>query len=229
MFVLIKRLFNFVFERGEIKMNYNDKQLQIIETAEGLFSEKGFDGTSVRDIAEIAGINVAMISYYFGSKEKLMEALFELKIEKIKVRLESLLKDEVLTPFQKVNIMIDEQIERMWTGQRFYKIMLCEQLIDSNPSITKKVYELKVRNAQLVDKIVKDGQEKGFFKKDVDVVLMLNTMVGTSWQTLVSQDYFRLFAKEDQHLTDEQYKEKMKTKLSIHIKSLFKAILSYEA
>jgi AcrR family transcriptional regulator len=210
-------------------MNYNDKQLQIIETAEGLFAEKGFDGTSVRDIAEVAGINVAMISYYFGSKEKLMEALFELKIEKIKIRLESLLKDEILTPFQKVNIMIDEQIERMWTGQRFYKIMLCEQLIDTNPSITKKVYELKVRNAELVDKIVKDGEEKGVFKKGIDVVLMLNTMIGTSWQTLVSQDYFRLFNEEDRQLTDEQYKEKMKTKLSIHIKNLFKAILSYEA
>jgi AcrR family transcriptional regulator len=218
-----------LYSKEKEKMNYNDKQLQIIETAEGLFADKGFEGTSVRDIAEVAGINVAMISYYFGSKEKLMEALFELKIEKIKIRLESLLKDEILTPFQKVNIMIDEQIERMWTGQRFFKIMLCEQLIDTNKSITKKVYELKVRNAELVHKIVKDGQEKGVFKKDVDVVLMLNTMVGTSWQTLVSQDYFRLFTEEDQHLTDEQYKEKMKTKLSIHIKNLFKAILSYEA
>jgi AcrR family transcriptional regulator len=210
-------------------MNYNDKQLQIIDTAEGLFADKGFDGTSVRDIAEVAGINVAMISYYFGSKEKLMEALFEVKIERIKDRLEALLKDEVLTPFQKVNIMIDEQIERMWTGHRFYKIMLCEQLIDTNPAITRKVSELKLRNAELVYKIVKEGQEKGFFKKDVDVVLMLNTMVGTSWQTLVSQDYYRNFSAADQSLSDEAYKEQLKTNLSNHIKNLFKAILSYEA
>jgi AcrR family transcriptional regulator len=210
-------------------MNYNDKQLQIIDTAEGLFADKGFDGTSVRDIAEVAGINVAMISYYFGSKEKLMEALFEVKIERIKDRLEALLKDEILTPFQKVNIMIDEQIERMWTGHRFYKIMLCEQLIDTNPAITRKVSELKLRNAELVYKIVKEGQEKGFFKKEVDVVLMLNTMVGTSWQTLVSQDYYRNFSAADQSLSDEAYKEQLKTNLSNHIKNLFKAILSYEA
>ncbi|HMG82567.1 MAG TPA: TetR family transcriptional regulator [Ferruginibacter sp.] len=210
-------------------MNYNDKQLQIIDTAEGLFADKGFDGTSVRDIAEVAGINVAMISYYFGSKEKLMEALFEIKIERIKDRLESLLKDETLTPFQKVNIMIDEQIERMWSGQRFYKIMLCEQLIDTNPSITRKVSELKLRNAELVNKIVKDGQEKGVFKKEVDVVLMLNTMIGTSWQTLVSQDYYKNFSAEDMSLTDDAYKEQMKTKLSNHVKTLFKIILSYEA
>jgi len=41
--------------------------------------ENGFDGTSVRDIAQKAGVNLAMISYYFGSKEKLLEALIELR------------------------------------------------------------------------------------------------------------------------------------------------------
>jgi AcrR family transcriptional regulator len=55
-------------------MEFTDKQIQIIDIAERLFAERGFDGTSVRDIADEAGINVAMISYYFGSKEKLMEA-----------------------------------------------------------------------------------------------------------------------------------------------------------
>ncbi len=48
-----------------------------MDSAELLFSQKGFDGTSVRDIAEAAGINTAMISYYFGSKEKLMEEILK--------------------------------------------------------------------------------------------------------------------------------------------------------
>ncbi len=46
-------------------MNFSDKQIQIIIAAEKLFSNKGCDGTVVRDIAEDAGINIAMISYYF--------------------------------------------------------------------------------------------------------------------------------------------------------------------
>ena len=53
----------------------NDKQLQILLVAEKLFAEKGFDGTSIRNIAKEAGINIAMVSYYFGSKEKMLEAL----------------------------------------------------------------------------------------------------------------------------------------------------------
>jgi AcrR family transcriptional regulator len=229
MFVLIKHLFNFVIRKGNLIMNYNDKQLQIIETAEGLFASKGFDGTSVRDIAEVAGINVAMISYYFGSKEKLMEALFELKIGRIQMRAESLLKDETLTPFQKINILIDELIERMANSQCFYKIMLSEQVINTNTAIIQKVTELKVKNAEVISEIVKGGQKLGVFKENIDVILMLNTMVGTGWQTFVSQDYYRNFNPEDQLLTDDAYKEQLKTKLSIHIKTLFKAILSYEA
>jgi AcrR family transcriptional regulator len=104
--ILIKRLFNFA--GYTYHMEFNEKQIQIMETAERLFAERGFDGTSVRDIADKAGINVAMISYYFGSKERLMEALFELRIGSFKMRVENLIRDESLTPAEKVNMLIDE-------------------------------------------------------------------------------------------------------------------------
>ena len=56
-------------------MEYNSKQIEILNITEKLFAEKGFDGTSVRDIAKAADVNVAMVSYYFGSKEKLLDAI----------------------------------------------------------------------------------------------------------------------------------------------------------
>jgi len=74
-------------------VNFNEKQIQIIEAAEKLFSENGFDGTSVRDIAEEAGVNLAMISYYFGSKEKLMESIFKHRGEHMKLQLESMIRN----------------------------------------------------------------------------------------------------------------------------------------
>jgi AcrR family transcriptional regulator len=207
---------------------FNDKQMQIIETAEKLFAQKGFDGASVRDIAEQAGINIAMISYYFGSKEKLMEAIFEAKIGKVQVRVEELLKDDKLNPLQKVNILIDEHIERVMQSQQFYRIMICEQVSNSNLAIMNKVKQLKLRNAELVGELIKDGQRKGDFKKKVDVVLMINTMIGTVWQTIISKNYYRDF-EGNKNLTDAQYDEQIKKKLSIHIKTLFKAILTNEA
>ncbi|GGF23251.1 TetR/AcrR family transcriptional regulator [Hymenobacter cavernae] len=50
---------------------------RIKEAARKVFMEKGFDGTTSRDIAEAAGINVALTNYYFRSKEKLFKMIFE--------------------------------------------------------------------------------------------------------------------------------------------------------
>lgn len=207
---------------------FNEKQLQIIETAERLFARKGFDGTSVRDIAEEAGINVAMISYYFGSKEKLMEAIFEAKIGRVQVRVEELLKDDKISPIQKVNILIEEHIDRVMKSQQFYRIMICEQASNSNPAIMAKIKTLKLRNAELIAELIKQGQKKGDFKKKVDIVLMLNTMIGTVWQAFASKDHYREFTNS-QALTDEEYEMQLKKRLNIHIKTLFKAILTNEA
>lgn len=209
-------------------MEFNDKQIQIIETAEQLFSERGFDGTSVRDIADEAGVNVAMISYYFGSKEKLMEALFELRVGSVKIRVESLIKDESLSPLEKVNMLIDEHIDRVMQKQCFHKIMMGVVATNKNPAILKAANNVKIRNAEVVTELIKDGQKKGIFKKKIDVILMMNTMVGTVSQTMMSQAYYREFNKQ-QDMPDEEFEVLLKRRLSIHIKTLFKAILTNEA
>ena len=211
-----------------LAMDFNEKQIQIIETAEILFAERGFDGTSVRDIADEAGVNVAMISYYFGSKEKLMEALFELRVGSVKSRVETLIKDNNLSPLEKVNMLIDEHIDRIMQKQCFHKIMVGVQVTNKNPAILKAANNVKIRNAEVVTELIKDGQKKGVFKKKIDVVLMMNTMVGTVSQTMMSQQYYREFNKQ-QDMTDGEFEVILKRRLSIHIKTLFKAILTNEA
>lgn len=49
----------------------------ILESARTLFAEKGFAGTSTRSIAAAAGVNLAMIHYYFGNKNKLYGRVME--------------------------------------------------------------------------------------------------------------------------------------------------------
>ncbi|MDB5276899.1 TetR family transcriptional regulator [Ferruginibacter paludis] len=225
--ILIKRLFNFAFQLVN-GMEFNDKQIQIIETAERLFAERGFDGTSVRDIADEAGINVAMISYYFGSKEKLMEALFELRVGSVKLRMENLIKDDSLSPIEKVNMLIDEHIERVMLKPCFQKVMQGVLVTNKNPAILKAANNVKLRSIAVVAELIKDGQKKGVFKKKIDVVLMLNTMVGTASQSLMSMEYYREFNNQ-QDLPDEEFKNIFKRRLSIHIKTLFKVILTNEA
>ncbi len=49
---------------------------RLLDAAEELFSEHGFEGTSVRELAGAAGCNIASVNYYFGGKEKLYEEVW---------------------------------------------------------------------------------------------------------------------------------------------------------
>ncbi len=53
---------------------------RILETAERLFAERGYDATSLRAITREAGVNLAAVNYHFSSKEALLRALFNRKL-----------------------------------------------------------------------------------------------------------------------------------------------------
>lgn len=208
-------------------MDYSDKQIQIINIAEKLFSAKGFDGTSVRDIAEEGGINVAMVSYYFGSKEKLMQAIFEQRTAQMTARIEELLKNEKLSPFEKIDALVEDYVDRVEKKIRFHRLMVSEQMMGKNTVITGLLTELKKRNAVMIEKLIADGQKKKVFRKGVDVVLLMNTMVGTVMHTYMSPEYYRDYNQLD-NLSPEEYEILLRNKITNYIKELFKAILSYE-
>jgi AcrR family transcriptional regulator len=48
---------------------------RILDSAEALFAEGGYEGTSIRDIAELAGIGIAVVGYHFGPKEALFDTV----------------------------------------------------------------------------------------------------------------------------------------------------------
>jgi AcrR family transcriptional regulator len=54
-----------------------DTRERILDAAEHLFAERGFDGTSIRDVTAEAGVNLAAVHYHFGSKEDLLRAVLE--------------------------------------------------------------------------------------------------------------------------------------------------------
>ncbi len=208
-------------------MEYSDKQVQIMETAEMLFAEKGFNGTSVRDIAEKAHVNLAMISYYFGSKDKLLEALFGYRGEHLKLKLESMIEDKDLSVTEKMNTLIDHYIEKIMKQQCFSRIMAREQVVNHTGITAKLIFEMKKRNQELISRLIHEGQKKGEFKKNIDIPLMMATLVGTT-NTMVATQYYYREINNLQSLTEEEFQKHIKKKLSQHLKKLFKAILTNE-
>jgi AcrR family transcriptional regulator len=213
---------------GKRKMAYNDKQIQIINSAEKLFALQGFEGTSVRDIAQEAGINIAMISYYFGSKEKLMEAVFEKRSVSTQLKIEDLIQNTTLSPIQKVYILIDDYVDRIMSQQEFHKIMMREHMLLKNSIISEAIFALKKRTLEYIKRLINEGQKAGVFKKNIDIPLMMCTMFGTA-NNLISSEEFYKDACSLKDMPEEAFQRYIKKKLSHHLKTLFKATLTYDA
>lgn len=208
-------------------MEYSEKQIQIMESAEKLFAARGYDGTSVRDIAETAGINLAMVSYYFGSKEKLFEAMFSYRSEYFKLQLETMVANNELEPMEKMYVLIDQYISKLTSQQMFHRIMAREQMMNNNGFIADQIHGLKVRNQALIRQLIREGQEKGVFKNEVDVPLLMMTMIGTVSHLVTTQHFYKEM-NGLQSMSEEEFNRHIWTKLSQHLKKIFKAILSNE-
>lgn len=86
----------------------------IIESAKILFIKNGYRGTSMRDIAADAKVNLAMLNYYFGSKEKLFDIIFSEVFDIMSSNVVSALKssDNTLDAVERfINVYIDGLIK----------------------------------------------------------------------------------------------------------------------
>ena len=64
------------------KVKDENSKTRILEAATALFAQKGFEGTSIREICKKANVNLCMISYYWGGKQELYQGIIENLIEK---------------------------------------------------------------------------------------------------------------------------------------------------
>ncbi len=206
----------------------SDKQIHIIEVAQKLFATNGFAGTSVRDIAKEADVNIAMISYYFGSKEKLLEAIFGRHWANVKLQLENMLHDDSRKPLDKVYQLIDNYLDKYFAQQDFHKIIVREQMAQKESPLGNMLNEMKKSNQLLIKQLINDGQKKGVFKKNIDVPLMMATMIGTTNQVVTTQHFYKeLNGLQD--MPEDDFQKLLRKKLTIHLKTLFKSILTHEA
>src|SRR3982750_4118509 len=58
-----------------------DTKARMLDAAEALFMEHGFEATSLRSITAAAGVNLAAVNYHFGSKEELFQAVLTRRLD----------------------------------------------------------------------------------------------------------------------------------------------------
>lgn len=205
----------------------SEKRLHILEVAEQLFYEKGFEGTSVRDIANTASVNLAMISYYFGSKEKLLTALVEWRAGYIQGVLNELVTDETLDPFEKIDRLVNLYTDKIFNHSRFHCIMTTHLPTIQSEKIKQLMTDIKLRNLDNIRRIITEGQKKGFFRK-VDIELTVASIMGTITHITSSKPlYYKIYGIERNNA--EAYNKKIAPKLKTHLKQLLRTHLDIKS
>ena len=199
------------------------KEENILFNAEKLFAEKGFEGTSIREISKEANVNISMISYYFGSKEKLFEKIFEFRMNESLSFAKDVLADQKMNEWEKLITVVDRYIDRVKNLKTFYLIMQREQLTNKNEHIVKVLNESKKGFLEIYKQLIESGFEKKVFTRKPRIEFLHSTISGTIFSALNSLPIYKNFYKGD-----EKYENLYFEELNNHVKNLIKYLLGYE-
>jgi AcrR family transcriptional regulator len=151
--------------KNRYRVKMISKEENILFAAEKLFAEKGFEGTSTREIAKAANVNISMISYYFGSKEKLYEKLVEYRMSEGQFFSKDIIERTDINEWEKVEKIVDQFAGKVRHNKCFYRIMQREQLHAENPQIVEFLKETKMGFISCIQKFWKAVFRKEFLQK----------------------------------------------------------------
>ncbi|QNL49602.1 TetR/AcrR family transcriptional regulator [Olivibacter sp. SDN3] len=106
---------------------------KIKEAARVVFTKKGFAATRTRDIAEEAGLNLALLNYYFRSKEKLFHIVMDEKFEQFFGMIIRILNNEDTSLEEKIYAVANDYIDMLLANPDLPIFVLSE--IKNNPTM----------------------------------------------------------------------------------------------
>lgn len=202
------------------------KEENILFAAEKLFAENGFQGTSTREISKAANVNISMISYYFGSKEKLYEKLVEYRMNEGQFFSKDILERKDINEWEKIEKIVDQFAGRVRHHKCFYRIMQREQLHTENPQIVEFLRQTKLGFLTMYSKILESGIENGVFTKNPPIYLLHSTVSGTLFYASNATGMYKEFLGNTEE--NEAFEDKYYSELTQHIKHILKDLLGYE-
>lgn len=205
----------------EMKMEKADKRVSILEAAEKLFSELGYEGASTRQIAKEAGANMAMINYYFGSKEGVFMEIMGQRVSDFKHQLKEINEMEA-TVMEKLLLVVERYASRILCNLTFHKMMQRELSLPQRPEMFSTIKSAMLENMLVIEGIITEGIEEGTFRK-VDVRMLIATVMGTisnvaiSPSKITSGTSLDINVKKDRKLITERLITHLKDLVTIYL------------
>lgn len=190
-----------------MKKKFTEKQIHILDVAEKLIAKKGFEGTSVRDISANANINVAMISYYFGSKEKMMSYLYQYRVQKTResfAEFAEIIKEG--KPQMQMKELIKFVVNQLFKFNYFHGFVTQE--LRHTEHLKEDLLEFYTTFTTKIDEVIKKGVASGIFTNAPKAEDLLILIIGSSLFVIRNKNFYEIYVsgKEENYLQEAEKK-----------------------
>lgn len=202
----------------------DEKKEHILVIAEKLIAEGNFEGTSVRKIAQKAGVNIAMISYYFNSKEGLLKSIVEYRTKIFYSNLR-ILESKKLEPWDKLNRYIDLTIDQMVDNPEYTRIVNMELTVLQRTKVIEVISRYISWNSQLFYHLLEEC--------DLNLIgelkILPNMFFGYIAQVVTSPYFYSLTMVSDidsDKILKHPYKEELKENIRGFIRRILEKLVN---
>jgi TetR/AcrR family transcriptional regulator len=150
-----------------------EPEAMILNAARTVFIRNGYEGTSMQMIADEAGLNKALLHYYFRNKDRLFEAVFMEAFGKMAPKLQQIIISEKLFP-EKIAIFVKEYISTLMDIPEIPIFILHE--LKRNP---QRIVELMSRSGidpRKITAMIKNEIDKGTIRETDPFQLLVNML-----------------------------------------------------
>jgi AcrR family transcriptional regulator len=161
-----------VAKRKSRRNNESNRRDELLRVSARLFREKGFDGTSIRDISSAAGMHSGSPFYHFKTKQDILVAVMEQGLAEGLRKSEEVMAQS-LPPEQKLKGLIRAQLGTILEeGNDFIPVLLYDWR-SLTPANRRRIVALKDRYDALWQQVIDDLQREGHMPGDAQLMRLL--------------------------------------------------------
>lgn len=162
------------------RRNSEETMQRLIDAGAELFDKKGYHNVSIKEIGRLAGCNSALISYHFGSKQALYQAIIDRQLN-VLGQLESRLQEKVQTPLEKIR----EYLHCLLKSQMdptLHMIILYKELITPSGLLDEDSWQRITQMGDFIRGLLNQAAETGELRppeqdNDYDYVAFILTAI----------------------------------------------------
>ena len=140
---------------------------KILDVAESLFARKGYDGTTIKQIGGGAGLNPALIYYYFDGKEGLYKAVLQRFFDTVLAQGVAVL-DGTVPPEDAIRRLLSLQAEWLLARPNLYRLLVREMVDHDARHAQEVMLQMAAGPFQRLCRVIEQGQRSGTFRTDLE-------------------------------------------------------------